>query len=383
MEIHFCDLCNESVPQIDLSEGRAFERKGRVICSKCDELMGGGGASSAGSDTKLAGADKTAIPPDSVGAETLGAGTSATVMGERRSTAPPPYRPEGSGSMVAGFMASVALVLVAVVAVILLDRVDTIGEGIDGRLVELNENVAGVERDLGRRITAAEASAMAGASAIEGRLQGLKDDSEDAGRKTAERIDAVGGALDDLRDRVTALTATERAVADQARDLAALDAGLESLRLELARLAEEVAERPVIAAPVLPVAPEPTGPVWLPFLDDLASANSGMRWNAVEDLARTADPEVVPHLIPVLGDEDIFVRMAAARVLGDLGSAEAVGPLIETLSDANSSVRNEAVISLRTLTNQNFRFDPLGKESDRNKRIRAWRDWWEEQQGTA
>ena len=60
-----------------------------------------------------------------------------------------------------------------------------------------------------------------------------------------------------------------------------------------------------------------------------------------------------------------------------------MGPLIETLSDANSSVRNEAVISLRTLTNQNFRFDPLGKESDRNKRIRAWRDWWEEQQGTA
>ena len=27
MKIHFCDLCNESVPQTDLDEGRAFLRQ--------------------------------------------------------------------------------------------------------------------------------------------------------------------------------------------------------------------------------------------------------------------------------------------------------------------------------------------------------------------
>ena len=47
MKIHFCDLCNESVPQADLDQGRAFIRKDRVI-SKADEktvtkLLGGNG----------------------------------------------------------------------------------------------------------------------------------------------------------------------------------------------------------------------------------------------------------------------------------------------------------------------------------------------------
>ena len=60
-----------------------------------------------------------------------------------------------------------------------------------------------------------------------------------------------------------------------------------------------------------------------------------------------------------------------------------MGPLIDTLSDPAPSVRNAAVSSLRILTEQNFRFDPLAKEADRNKRIRAWRDWWEKQQETA
>ena len=39
MKIHFCDLCNESVPQADLDEGRAFVRKGRVVCATCDRAM--------------------------------------------------------------------------------------------------------------------------------------------------------------------------------------------------------------------------------------------------------------------------------------------------------------------------------------------------------
>ena len=51
MKIHFCDLCNESVPQTDLDEGRAFLRKGRVICLTCDKSMShpeeGGGPGSA------------------------------------------------------------------------------------------------------------------------------------------------------------------------------------------------------------------------------------------------------------------------------------------------------------------------------------------------
>src|SRR5262245_12555457 len=38
-EIHFCDLCNESVPDGDLQIGRAFLVKGRVVCANCNRAM--------------------------------------------------------------------------------------------------------------------------------------------------------------------------------------------------------------------------------------------------------------------------------------------------------------------------------------------------------
>ncbi|MEM7518239.1 MAG: hypothetical protein AAF368_15115, partial [Planctomycetota bacterium] len=39
MKLYFCDLCNESVPYQDLEEGRAFLRKGRVVCASCNRAM--------------------------------------------------------------------------------------------------------------------------------------------------------------------------------------------------------------------------------------------------------------------------------------------------------------------------------------------------------
>ncbi|MEM9802735.1 MAG: hypothetical protein AAGA20_20585, partial [Planctomycetota bacterium] len=41
MDIRFCDICNESVPESDFAAGRAYFRKGRVICMSCDQAMGG------------------------------------------------------------------------------------------------------------------------------------------------------------------------------------------------------------------------------------------------------------------------------------------------------------------------------------------------------
>ena len=68
--------------------------------------------------------------------------------------------------------------------------------------------------------------------------------------------------------------------------------------------------------------------------------------------------------------------MATARILGDLEAAVGIGALIDTLVDPEASVREAAVVSLRSITGRSFRFDPLGKESERAKRVKAWRDWW-------
>ena len=41
MDITFCDLCNESVPQGDLEKGKAVRRGDRVICAQCEAAMSG------------------------------------------------------------------------------------------------------------------------------------------------------------------------------------------------------------------------------------------------------------------------------------------------------------------------------------------------------
>src|SRR6185503_1315066 len=42
MNVYFCDLCNESIPQADLDLGRAVRRNERLICAACEAAMSGG-----------------------------------------------------------------------------------------------------------------------------------------------------------------------------------------------------------------------------------------------------------------------------------------------------------------------------------------------------
>jgi HEAT repeat protein len=131
------------------------------------------------------------------------------------------------------------------------------------------------------------------------------------------------------------------------------------------------------AAPVS-LAPQGVEAQWSRWVAELASPDSGTRWQAVQALGDTDDPEVVPHLVPMLDDSDIFVRMAACRHLGDLGSVAAIPALIDTLEDEEASVREAALVSLRSLSGQSIPFDPLARDGDRSKRVKAWRDWWEQ-----
>jgi HEAT repeat protein len=54
----------------------------------------------------------------------------------------------------------------------------------------------------------------------------------------------------------------------------------------------------------------------------------------------------VPDLITLLGDSDAWVRMAAARALGELRDERALTKLVATLSDENWRVRELAVWAL-------------------------------------
>lgn len=395
MKIHFCDLCNESVPQNDLDGGRALLRKGRVICAKCDGLMSSsgsetllGGAAVAAertitddSDTKIHTTSRTSVAPTSASDRTHGvpsAAADATSVEGVRGRGPVQYRVEGGGGLVAGFLAAVSVVLVAVVAVMLMDRIERITDSVDRKISLVQGDMAGAEGELLARLDDLKATSLLSAQNLQNELETALAKREQLDLESAERLQTIFLRLDELEGRLAGLTGTEIAVADHARALVALESGLAGLRLEIAQLGAELEARPVVvAAPSEPL--EPDEPAWLALTIDLKDPNSGVRWNTVADLGHTGDPGVVPYIIPVLKDVDTFVRMEAARVLGNFQETSAVGPLIDALEDEAEVVRGEAVTSLRKITGENFRFDPQAKESERNKRVRSWRDWWEKQ----
>ena len=78
-----------------------------------------------------------------------------------------------------------------------------------------------------------------------------------------------------------------------------------------------------------------------------------------------------------MADTHEYNRFLAATVLGKWEARTSVPFLIEALGDSFSFVREAAVVSLRKLSGQNFRFDPVGEEVGRGLSIQSWNTWWQ------
>jgi HEAT repeat protein len=66
----------------------------------------------------------------------------------------------------------------------------------------------------------------------------------------------------------------------------------------------------------------------------LKSNNDQTRRRAVKGLSRSKDPRALAVLMAALNDKSYLVRKEAARVLGDIGDARAVGPLINLVEES-------------------------------------------------
>ncbi len=365
MEIIFCSLCNESIPQGDLVEKRAVQRGGRSICARCDAAMSHG-AQSALEDTAFSAEIEGAAGIDTQIVETL------------RVPAPSTSSANGLSIGITAALAALALVVAGGVGAFLWERTGRQEEGF-ARVERAQETAQAETLRVEARLSASIAEVAAGLVRSGETLQDLAERIDALSSREQAAGDAWRNDIAGLDARTTELEGVRAAIGAQEGALTRLLERVEGIQDGVGALAERVAaverarEEP---APEAVKPAEPAAPAWRGFVEDLKNPNSGVRWQAVQSLGAARDPAVVEILVPMLRDSDIFVRMATARVLGDLGSTAAVSALIDTLEDPEASVREAADVALRAITGQDLEFDAGAKDAERSKRVKAWRDWW-------
>lgn len=363
MNVYFCDLCNESIPQADLELGRAVRRNERLICAACEAAMSGGASHAA-----------PAPAPADVPSQRLAA--AATPLPSSSSSVAAVALAFSSVALVAGIGASAYLFWSLQEAAARLEKqisdlerlapqhALTVSANLKEEISERESEAAqarGAAQQLAARVLELEQGA-ANTAALERRIDKL-DNRLAALDDLASRVEHQTGAMDQLTLTVAELVAARARAAEQV----ALDPG---------RNAQVPSDGSV------PAAPAATSAAWQKWVPDLASSDPGTRWQAVQALGETHDLAALPHLVPLLTDGDIFVRMATCRSLSNLGGMDAVPALIDTLEDEEAAVRDAAFVALKGLTDahthESLPFDPMARDADRSKRVKAWRDWWEE-----
>ncbi len=383
MKIHFCDLCNESVPQSDLDRGAAFLIKGRVVCSRCNYLMHGdvaAGLGSAGPFGASASAEgEPSAEPGALGAtQELPPGAQAHVRVHSR---------PGTGAGVA--LAVVAVLALAGAGIWLFDRGERAEREGSLRHQALQDRVGGLSQDLGQSLDALRTEL----SEIRSSMEADRALSETRLAAALSGLEKQGGALEagfgglerrvgTMEESLSTLQLREATYAELRKRLDGVERELRDLGHTVADVIDEQRSRPAQAADpsASGTADEPGAPAWMGLVAQLASPDDGKRWQAVTALGESRDPAVVEYLIPVLKDKDVFVRMATARMLGALGAPQAVSALIDALEDPEGSVREMAYLAIKDITGRDLPQEALSEDpAERAKRVKALREWWEKE----
>ncbi len=338
IEVVFCDLCGASVPASDLATQKAVPFQGKVVGACC--------------------------------------------LGPLRSAAPG-HALTGPRSAADGRLLPIAAVLAAAIAAAALY--------LDGKIADA-QIVAIANRDLLEQRLGANSEA----------LQQISMATDGAARR--EHVDVLTQRVELVERSLLAafeqgregLEQVRQQVAGLQRDSSRREAAqvdyrplFDDLRAELRRQGAVLGELRVapVAAPgeTTPVpppaeaAPAPTGlsPALQAQIARLASTDIAVRFEAVDELARSKDPLVLPALLGAARDADAFVRRLTVEVLRDFRAAESVDALLAALGDDNENVRDTAARSLRELTGQKLPFDATASKDARTKAVQKWQEWWE------
>lgn len=328
-EVHFCNLCDQSVPQDQIDEGSAVRHGGRIVCATCRDVIA---MSATGEKAKSARAGM--LVPLFVGL--VGWGATAFVWAELQD--------------LHGDLLQQSSAQATVSAQALAHATDTLGkrlDGLDARAAAHDETLRLVREDAARQ-----------AEAVQGQMLALE--------KAADRIPDLADGLLRL-DGAARESAAARTLQEQ--DMRDLRGALEAVRNSLTGVQEQVAQRG--AAPAAAGFSRDLEEL----LAQLRDPDPLQRSIALEKLGRQNDPRLIPYVEPLLKDSYEMNRFYAASHLGAWKAETSLAALVEALQDEYSLVRKAANDALVAISGQDQNFDPKGNEAERRKGYERWKQW--------
>lgn len=338
MEIRFCDLCHESIPDADFETGRAVAIDGRTMCVAC------------------------------------GLKRSLSLAG-----------PRSWLTLLLGLYAA------GVTTWLLVKRGDVAQE----MRAESAGTLAQAEAGTRRAVEGLETRLAGVADGIRPQLDRLSQDQGLLAAKLEADRSALHSRLDLLQGRSEAVERQSREVHEWLRELKA------RAERELAQ-PKPVEPTPAPAPPVPPepapapapapapepppeaASPKPDAPTADPaeldhWIDLLQDPNASIAFSATISLARLKDLKAVAPLVKALRTyKDFYVRLGAADALRELKACDGVPDLIDALNDNDDLVRSSADMALKGITLHEEPFAPsLGRQELRRLQT-AWRKWWKE-----
>lgn len=334
-EVHFCNICNTSIPESALRDGSAVCVEGRIV-------------------------------------PTAGKGIGESPRGGR------------GGVIGAAFL---TLIGIAAATVFLDWRLGQESAALRGglddsapRISRLEDRLVGLED---RLAVVARAGQFA---PLETDLRAVGEQLTASATRVDDRFGAVDRAAADLKDQLQRLAEAQLQHAARLAlvqdDVRALGRDIAELRAQPGRGAAEPVDD-AMGGGAAERKPDPTAefpPAVQHHLDRLADADESVRFEAVQELLAAGDPRVLPRLVPLAKDPDFFVRRLVLEGLAEHKQKEHVEVLLTALADPESLVRHSAYLGLKKLTGQALPFDADANAEQRGAMQKRWRAWWDKNQ---
>lgn len=209
-------------------------------------------------------------------------------------------------------------------------------------------------------------------------IQKLDDRMSGYATRIHDRMTAMDSRMSAAETRLTRLMDWFQRIQEQA----------DQLERELAAARAEPAEQP--SQPVQPPPKDDAGadaaaedPEHAALVDkwmaSLKDSNAEVVFTATIELGKLKDLRATAPLIHVLkSHHELWPRLGAATSLGDLLAPDAVPALIDALQDKEELVRSAAANALRGITEQDFNYVQGLSRAERGRIQKQYKRWWKD-----